>query len=116
ESYFLEQTNMKSLLHGEAIAIGMILETFISTKLLNFPKSALEEVTETFTANYPLIPIQTPAQNAIINLMKFDKKNEGGRINFVLLEQIGKPKIDCQVENQLIKEAFHYYNKSLEVS
>ena len=45
----------------------------------------------------------------IIDLLKFDKKNEHGNINFVLLESIGNPKVDCQVPNKLIIEAFSYY-------
>jgi len=45
----------------------------------------------------------------IINLLKFDKKNSHGNINFVLLNDIASPKIDCIVENKLILDAFEYY-------
>ena len=45
-----------------------------------------------------------------MNLMKHDKKNSHGVINFVLLEAIGQPKIDCQVDSKVISEAFDYYN------
>jgi 3-dehydroquinate synthase len=46
----------------------------------------------------------------IIELLRFDKKNHHGNINFVLLNDIGNPKLDCQVENELILDAFQFYN------
>lgn len=42
--------------------------------------------------------------------MKFDKKNEHGNINFVLLEDIGKPVYDITVSDDLIKKAFNFYS------
>ena len=45
----------------------------------------------------------------IINLLKFDKKNEHGNINFVLLKNIGECQINCKVDNDLIIEAFNFY-------
>ena len=48
--------------------------------------------------------------NPIIELLKYDKKNEHGNINFVLLEAIGKPKLDCLVDDNLIHESFKFYN------
>ena len=46
---------------------------------------------------------------SIIDLLKYDKKNNHGNINFVLLEKIGKPKIDCLVEDSIIIDAFEFY-------
>ena len=45
----------------------------------------------------------------IIDLLKYDKKNNHGNINFVLLEAIGKTKIDCLVDNSIIIDAFNFY-------
>jgi 3-dehydroquinate synthetase len=47
----------------------------------------------------------------ILSLLKFDKKNSHGKINFVLLEQIGKPIIDVQIPLELYQEAFAYYKE-----
>ncbi|MEO8772964.1 MAG: 3-dehydroquinate synthase [Gelidibacter sp.] len=109
ESYFLSEPDKQELLHGEAIAIGMIMETYISVELLAFPKADLEIIKETFLKIFSKISIASSDYGAIIKLLKYDKKNEHGNINFVLLENIGVPKIDCLVENELLIEAFEYY-------
>lgn len=109
ESYFLSHPQKTELLHGEAIAIGMIMETYISSELLNFPKNDLEVIKETFLKVFERITIEELDHEAIIELLKYDKKNEHGNINFVLLEKIGQPKIDCLVDNTLIIQAFNYY-------
>ena len=111
ESYFLSQPNLPDLLHGEAIAIGMIMETYISNQLLGFPEKDLIEITKTINHIYKPVNILSNSYNEIIELLKYDKKNEHGNINFVLLNAIGNPKIDCSVPNDLIIEAFEYYKK-----
>ena len=58
---------------------------------------------------YGEVSFTTKDINAIIELLKYDKKNEHGNINFVLLEAIAQPKINCLVDNQIIFEAFDYY-------
>ena len=47
----------------------------------------------------------------ILKLLKFDKKNSHGNINFVLLKNIGEPAIDVKVVNELLTEAFSYYKE-----
>lgn len=110
ESYFLDGKKSE-LLHGEAIAIGMVLECYLSNKLLGFPKADCDEVKRVIHKIFDKTSIATSDHEAIIELLKYDKKNEHGNVNFVLLEQIGKPKVDCLVENELIVEAFRYYSE-----
>lgn len=110
ESYFLSNPNKTDLLHGEAIAIGMILASYISTKLIDFPHEDTAEIKSLLKSFYGNISIAEEEYKDIIELLKFDKKNEYGNINFVLLESIGQPKIDCKVPNEIIVEAFKYYN------
>lgn len=109
ESYFLGDTGKTELLHGEAIAIGMVMECYLSYKLLSFPKSDCDEVKRVMHKIFDKVSITANDHDAIIDLMKYDKKNEHGNVNFVLLEKIGKPKVDCLVNNGLIVEAFGYY-------
>ncbi|RIA09803.1 3-dehydroquinate synthase [Flavobacteriaceae bacterium MAR_2010_72] len=109
ESYFLSHPEKKELLHGEAIAIGMIMESFISAEILGFSKEDLNDISNVFKTVYGLESIETEDYQAIIELLKYDKKNEHGNINFVLLEAIGQPKIDCLVDNTLLLKAFEYY-------
>jgi 3-dehydroquinate synthase len=109
ESYFLSNPNKTALLHGEAIAIGMILESYISTVLTNLPINACNEIKDIFLSLYSKVEITKDDYPEIIDLLKYDKKNHHGNINFVLLESIGKPKIDCLVDNTIIYNAFEYY-------
>lgn len=109
ESYFLSNSDKEELLHGEAVAIGMILECYISSELLGFSKEDLAYITSLINNIYTPVSIKPSEYNAIIELLKFDKKNEHGNINFVLLSEIGKPKINCLVDNSLIVESFEFY-------
>lgn len=109
ESYFLESANHETLLHGEAIAIGMILEGYLSHKLSGLPESELVDIKATFLNRYEKVEFTNDDIYNILSLLKFDKKNSHGKINFVLLEQIGKPVIDIQIPPNLYQEAFAYY-------
>lgn len=109
ESYFLSDNNKQTLLHGEAIAIGMILASYISTKLLSFPEELTAKIKRLFIDYYGKVAISKNEYSTIIELLKYDKKNNHGNINFVLLEGIGKPKIDCKVSDDIITEAFNFY-------
>lgn len=109
ESFFLSSENRTTLLHGEAIAIGMILETFISEKLCGFPSADLNTVTAVLLNMYDKVPFDDNEIDQIIELLKYDKKNANGIVNFVLLENIGSAVVDKQVSNDLIKKAFEYY-------
>ncbi|NRD23512.1 3-dehydroquinate synthase [Winogradskyella litoriviva] len=110
ESYFLENADKTPLLHGEAIAIGMLLEAYLSTKTCGLSNEELEIITNGILKTFTKVKITENDQKAIINLLKYDKKNSHGVVKFVLLEAIGQPKIDCVVSNELITEAFINYN------
>jgi len=77
ESYFLENNDRPSLLHGEAIAIGMILEGYLSYKLTGLPKIELEDIKRTFLERYPKINFMEKDIENILSLLKFDKKYWG---------------------------------------
>lgn len=110
ESYYLSNPNKPNLLHGEAIAVGMILAAYLSKELCDFPEDKCEEIKTTMLTVFDKIDVNAEDFNPIIELLKHDKKNEHGNINFVLLEAIGKPKINCLVENELIISSLKYYN------
>ena len=109
ESYCLDDNEIKPLLHGEAIAIGMVLTTFLSGKLLGFPKDTLEDISSSILKKFEKVTFKSVDIDEIIKLLIYDKKNTNGKILFVLLEDIGIHKINCEVPNNLIIEAFEYY-------
>lgn len=109
ESYRLENKEMESLLHGEAIAIGMILEGYLSHKLTGLPLIALEDIKATFLTYYDPVVFSEEDINQIVDLMKYDKKNSHGKIKFVLLKHIGEAQIDVIVPSEIVRESFAYY-------
>lgn len=109
ETYFLEEPTKEKLLHGEAVAAGMVLAAYLSAKTESFPQEDLQEIKKVISAMFGTVEITKNDQDKIIELLKFDKKNEAGKINFVLLRKVGEPVIDRQVSNELIYEAFSYY-------
>lgn len=111
ESYFLENPKKETLLHGEAIAAGMILEAYLSHELKGLSKVAVNEIKATFLKHFPKVEFDEEDIEVIVDLMKYDKKNSHGHVNFVLLQNIGKAVIDVQVPEDLIPKAFAYYNE-----
>lgn len=112
ESYFLESEDKKSLLHGEAIAIGMILESFLSLKLNLISKEEFAEIKYIITDVFEKVDFTQQDIKNIIDLLIFDKKNEFGKVQFALLNKIGEIKINQTVDNLLILLAFEDYLKN----
>jgi len=112
ESYFLTNPEKTTLLHGEAIAAGMIMATYLSYKLYGFPEHKLKNVTENINELFPKIELELKDYEMIFDLLKFDKKNSHGNINFVLLEDFGVAKLDVLVPNEQLNEAMDYYLKN----
>ena len=109
ESHFLESTDKENLTHGEAIALGMITESYISTKLFDLPLEDLKTIKSSIIRIFGKVPLLKTDYPAVIDLMKHDKKNVNGQVNFVLLNGIEDYKIDCKVPVELIKESLDYY-------
>jgi 3-dehydroquinate synthase len=109
ESYCLENNDIKTLLHGEAIAIGMILEAFVSYKTSGLALDAVLEIKKVFNAHFSKVHFIDKDINQCLDYLKFDKKNSHGKIKFALLSKIGNPVIDVLVPEEIIREAFVFY-------
>ncbi|MDC3104075.1 3-dehydroquinate synthase, partial [Flavobacteriales bacterium] len=92
ESYYLNKE--KDILHGEAIALGMYLETELSP--LNIKKK--KEIQDYLKSNFNLVDY--PSLEQLLPFLKNDKKNEYDNINFSLLDDIGS----CSYNNKLSVE------------
>ena len=110
ESYFLENNNKDSLTHGEAIAIGMVCESYLSYKVLKLPIEKLIVIKNMISSMYEKVTIQQEDYAAIFELLKHDKKNNNGEVNFVLLNDFEEFKLDCKISNKLLIESIEYYN------
>nr|WP_299339557.1 3-dehydroquinate synthase [Allomuricauda sp.] len=111
ESYFLESSDKPSLLHGEAIAVGMILEAYLSHELKGLSKLSLHEIKQTFLKHFDRVHFEKEDIDVIVDLMRYDKKNAHGNINFVLLQEIGAAVTDIKVPENLFEKAFAYYKE-----
>ncbi|MDT7831721.1 3-dehydroquinate synthase [Flavobacteriaceae bacterium S356] len=110
ESYFLENPNKEKLTHGEAISIGMICECYISYQLLNLQNKKVDSAKELILSIFDKVQILAEDFDPIIALLKHDKKNVAGQVNFVLLNDFEDCQLDCKVPNDLIIESLEYYN------
>jgi 3-dehydroquinate synthase len=109
ESYFLENKNKKTLLHGEAIAAGMILESHLSWQKKGIHEKEYLEIKNTINNIFDRIFFAESDLAPILDLLIHDKKNEYGTIQFALLDGIGKIKINQTAEKELIIAAFLNY-------
>lgn len=109
ESYFLESETKKTLLHGEAIAVGMILESYISLEKGLITNEEYNQIKTAIKSIYDDVTFEENDIEPIVELLIHDKKNEYGNIQFALIQAIGKIKINESVENELILKAFQDY-------
>ena len=116
ESYFMENADLSNkqghaIAHGEAIGVGMICEAYLSVQNTSLKLNELDQITKYLFSIYGSLTIDAQADNRLIELMKYDKKNENKTIKFTLLSKIGKAEINKSCEIELIREALNYYRK-----
>ncbi|MGZ5263170.1 MAG: 3-dehydroquinate synthase, partial [Kaistella sp.] len=107
ESLFLQQA--KPIPHGEAVVLGMIIETRLSFLTGLIPEDVAETIISNLRKFYPYIPISQFPDEEILALMLNDKKNIGGKISFSLLDKIGTGNFDREVSREELISALHYY-------
>lgn len=109
EGYALETD--RPLLHGEAIAIGMVCEAYLSHLETGLPTEQLEEIVAQIKKWYPAWPIPMDEFPQFLSLMKNDKKNVKSQINFSLLEEIGVARINISPDISRIEASLDFYNQ-----
>lgn len=106
ETLFMDSDT--EVLHGEAVAAGMICEAYLSHHILGLPKSDLAEITKTITQIFDLQFVGWLLAENLALPLKHDKKNVGDDLNFVLLSEIGKAKFNQKVPMALALKSFEY--------
>jgi 3-dehydroquinate synthase len=106
ESYFLNSGNR--IFHGEAIAIGMIAESFIGVKKGLLTETELTQISgyllQIFGKNKDVI-----SDKAVLEIIYQDKKNKGNKILAALTKGIGEAIWDVEISEEEIKESLSYY-------
>lgn len=97
ESYSLLH-DKNPLLHGEAVALGMVFESALSCQQNKLSEKEFSDITAYIVSVFPSYKIHKKAVQEIASLMSHDKKNRSGKINFSLLPEIGKCDINCETD------------------
>jgi len=97
--------------HGHAVAFGILVEMIISHSIKGFPSNELYRYASYLKEHgYGTPPVGCKDYDALIELMRHDKKNDcPGKINFTLLYAPGKPVIDCTVPESEIMTALDIF-------
>ncbi len=110
ETVYLDSENEK-LLHGEAIAIGIICEAFISTKKVGLTNEELLEIAQYIKTTYDTIGIGKDKFERILELCQQDKKNLGNVINCTLLKHLGEGVVNVPISTGKVLDSIFYYNQ-----
>lgn len=102
----------RPILHGHAVAAGLISELFLSHKHCGFPMEKLSQVVYYIKEYYPPFHFDCNDYETLYEFMTHDKKNEGGVINFTLLAGIGDVRINQQVSKNDILSSLDFYRES----
>ena len=106
ESLALERE--KPVLHGYAVAWGMICELYLSVVKCGFPKDKFRQTVQFIRSHYGNFPLDCKQYDRLFEFMKHDKKNEAGIINFTLLADIGDIRINQQATKEEIFESLDF--------
>lgn len=102
----------RPILHGHAVAAGIVSELYLSHKLCGFPMEKLSQVVYYIKEYYPAFLFDCTDYDDLYELMTHDKKNEGGIINFTLLKNVGDVRINQSVSKEKILESLDFYRES----
>ena len=96
------------LQHGDAVAIGMICETWLSNKVCGLPDEEMNQIIEKIVSSVGKFKLNIEP-NELLRMIRNDKKNAGSKIMFTLLNHIGDACFDMHFSEKLIFEALNYY-------
>ncbi|MBR4921026.1 MAG: 3-dehydroquinate synthase [Prevotella sp.] len=108
ESFALEH---KPILHGYAVAYGLIVELYLCCVKTGFPQDKMRQTVAFIKEHYGRLPITCDDYPHLLELMHHDKKNQGNDINFTLLGHIGDIRINQTASEDEIKEALDFYRE-----
>ncbi|KAB7731318.1 3-dehydroquinate synthase [Rudanella paleaurantiibacter] len=108
ETHFLEDSRRR-LLHGEAIAAGMVAEAYIAFKKGMIDETLLTEIEEYLFAVYGRTRLKDEDMDPILTLTLQDKKNRAGQVRMALLDGRGSCAFDVPVTKAEMKQGLFYY-------
>src|SRR5690606_25207045 len=112
ETYSLNRDG-NPLLHGEAIAIGMICEAYLSHQYNGLKEDELAEIVKALRSVFPDYQLKSESFSDLIAIMRNDKKNTDDNIGFALLKEIGHCDFNHYLDEDKIKSALTYYQETV---
>ena len=109
ETCFLNKPQGQRLFHGEAIAIGMIMESYLSFARKMIDQQTLTDIEEFLFATYGKVNILAEDIEEIIALTRQDKKNKGKEVRFSLLKGAGQCEYDVVIAASEMRKSIAYY-------
>ncbi len=109
ESLAMEQG--RTVLHGYAVAWGMVCELYLSALRCGFPKDVLHQTLQFIRENYGQFAITCDDYDRLYEFMTHDKKNSAGQVNFTLLGGIGDIRINQTATKDEIQEMLDFYRE-----
>jgi 3-dehydroquinate synthase len=103
------------LLHGEAVAYGMAIETYIAVFISCIDGEKAGFICHTLRSVFVLRPLPADMTDSILALIMQDKKNENGKVRMALLDDIGSCKIDVEVSADVIRDAIDLFNNTITI-
>lgn len=103
------ESPQRALLHGEAVAIGMVCEAWLSWRMDLLEREAYDRIAEQLLVLYKPYQFDSADNHRLIELMRNDKKNSAGQFRFTLLTAIGKAKVDVHITAAQVQEALEHY-------
>lgn len=101
----------RTILHGYAVAWGLVCELYLSCKRAGFPKDKLRQTIDYIKTFYGVFTFNCKEYEQLYQYMTHDKKNTSGHINFTLLEDIGKIKINQTADKEEIFDMLDFYRE-----
>ena len=111
ESLALEEN--RTVLHGYAVAWGLVCELYLSAKRLGFPHDKLNQTLQFIKENYGVFTFDCKQYDKLYQFMTHDKKNQSGIINFTLMADIGDIRINQNAPREEILEMLDFYRESM---
>ena len=98
----------RPVLHGYAVAWGIVCELYLSSVLLGFPSAHFHPTVRFVRETYGQFSFTCKDYDRLLDYIRHDKKNVGGQVNFTLLADIGQIRLDCHASREQICEALDF--------
>lgn len=102
----------RPVLHGYAVAYGMVCELYLSARKTGFPTDKMHQTVRFILDHYGRLPYTCDDYPELLELMRHDKKNTSGIINFTLLGGIGDIRINQTATKEDIEEALDFLREA----